>query len=83
MAVFDENNRRIRTGDRIRNGLSGRTEGAGVLLIVAALIAAASICLWLYTRGSNDGVGVTRTTPPVTSSPNTGSNPTTTPKQPQ
>jgi hypothetical protein len=64
MAVYNEKHERIRTGERVRNGLAGRTEGGWVL--AGALILAAVLVIggWLFmNRADNTG----RTSAPASS----------------
>lgn len=87
MAVNDEFKQRDRLTPRDRlQGYRTRAEGIGWLPIIIGLLAVALVAWWAFgDRMSNTGDN-TRTTAPVTGSPNTGtntpSNPTTTPKQP-
>ena len=83
MAIPDEIGRR--TGDYIENGGESVGNRDIVRFLIVALIFAAFVGWFFFRNYSTDGVGITRSTPPVTSSPTTGvstsSNPTTVPKQ--
>ena len=79
---FDE------TGRRTDNYIEKDEESVGnrdiVRFLIIALIFAAFVGWFSFRNYSTDGDGITRSTPPLTSSPTTGmtsSDPTTVPKQ--
>ena len=86
MAIPDDDRLKERRSDEYIDRNVVRREGnpVGMVgLLVVALILAAFVG-WYMVSPSTDSGGVTRTNPPVSSSPTTGttSNPTTSPKQP-
>lgn len=86
MAIPNDDRLKERRSDEYIDGDVARREGnpVGMGLLVVGLILAVFVGWYMFSGPSTDSGGVTRTSPPVTSSPTTGttSNPTTSPKQP-
>jgi len=82
MAVSDEDRAR-RTDDYIDTDLAREANPVTLIaVLLLGFVLAALVGWYVFGKDTSDSIGVTRTSPPISSSPTTGPNTTTVPKQP-
>ena len=81
--ALSEQDRVRRTDDYIDADLARQSNPVTTLaLLLVGLVLAAFAGWYVFGKDTSDSVGVTRTSPPISSGPTTGPNTTTVPKQP-